>query len=299
MMHVRLARQQRVDHVSPEPVAERIVVAARHHRDAARRHRLQAVGRRQAHQHLAGADRRRAFDAEAVAVEQPRQIVEAQVIGKAGALAAEIGGAIAQHHVLLGKAQMREQVFDVGHLLERAEHDDDVGLRRGLGREIAAGDTGLIAAAVRQQTLERRGGAEIEHARAGGNELRGEFGPRIPEREPDRLAGGFVGRGIEEFTFDVGVHVAVPGSQTAVPSTKRRITVTFRANRWSAMVNKSLMSVNARNPALPARACRRAAPERLSLPARSRRQFRPRRRTTSPGRSPPRISNPAICAGSD
>ncbi len=111
------------------------------------------------------------------------------MIGKAGALAAEIGGAVAQHHSLLAEAQMREQIFDVGDLLERAEHHDDVGLRRGVGREVAAGDVAdvaavagdavarLIAATIGQRAFKRWRGAEIEHARAGGNELGGEFRP--------------------------------------------------------------------------------------------------------------------------
>ena len=195
MMHICLARHQRVDHLEAEPAAERAHIAVGDDRDAAGRHRLEPLGRRQPHQHLPAVDRGCAFDAVAVAVEQQREIVEAERIGKAerGALAArhQIGGAIAQDHVLLAKAQMGEKIFDVGDLLERPQHDDDVRLARGLGREIAAGDiaglaavagdavAALVAAAARQKALERAIDAEIEHARAGRDELRGEFGPRV------------------------------------------------------------------------------------------------------------------------
>ncbi len=82
MIDLGLARQQRIDHVRAEPVAE-IAVVVRHHRDAAGRDRLDLVGAGQPHQHFGSADRRGAFDAETVAVEQQRQIVEAQVVGKA------------------------------------------------------------------------------------------------------------------------------------------------------------------------------------------------------------------------
>ena len=48
---------------------------------------------------------------------------------------------------------MREQIFGVGDLLEHAEHDDDVGVGRGLGREIAAGE---IAGALPSQATQSR-----------------------------------------------------------------------------------------------------------------------------------------------
>ena len=82
-MHVGLARQQRIDHVAAEPAAEIARIVVGDHRDAAGRDRRQPFGRRQPHQHLPVVDRRGAFDAEAVAVEQQREIVEAQVIDEA------------------------------------------------------------------------------------------------------------------------------------------------------------------------------------------------------------------------
>ena len=90
MMHVGLARQQRVDHVVAEPVAEIAGVAVGNHRDAAgrdRRSRSVGVSRIST---CTLVDRRRAFDAEAVAVEQQREIVEAEMIDEAerGAVAA-------------------------------------------------------------------------------------------------------------------------------------------------------------------------------------------------------------------
>ena len=208
MMHLGLARQQRIDHVAAEPVAEVADVAVGHHRDAAGGDRHQPLGRREPHQHLPGVDRRGAFDAEAVAVEQQRQIVEAEVHWPSRARRGrrspgEIGRAIAQHHVLLAEAQMGEEALDVGDLFERAEHDDDVGIGGGLGRKVA----GVEIAATCCRGDDRSpdscsrsaanacsviAAAEIEHARAGRDELGGEFRPRVG-RECD--ARRDVGRG--------------------------------------------------------------------------------------------------------
>ncbi len=52
MMHVGFARQQRIDHVVAEPVAETCRRRVGDHRDAAGRDRLEPLGRRQPHQHL-------------------------------------------------------------------------------------------------------------------------------------------------------------------------------------------------------------------------------------------------------
>ena len=142
MMHIGLPRQQRVDHVQAKPVAEIAGVAFRNHRHAARRHRRETVGRRQPHQHLPPVDRRRALNAKAKAVEQLRQIEVAQVVGKAERRAVrpaqQIGRAVTEDHVLLAEAQMGEQVFQIGDIFKNTEHDDDVGLRRRVCREVAA-----------------------------------------------------------------------------------------------------------------------------------------------------------------
>jgi hypothetical protein len=125
-----------------------------------------------------------------------------------GALAAlrQIGRVIAQNNVLLAEAQVGEKVFDVGDAFEHAEHDDDVAMGGGLGRKVAARDiaggpavagdavTALIAAAVRKQRLQRRFRTEIEHARAGRDELGGELRPRVDGKARARRQ---VGRGIE------------------------------------------------------------------------------------------------------
>ena len=95
---------------------------------------------------------------------------------------------------------MREEAFDVDDLLEHAEHDDDVGLARRFAREFAgveiAGQrvglardqiAALVAAAVRQKPAQRHAvAAELEHARAGRDELRGELRALVMRRL-DRL----------------------------------------------------------------------------------------------------------------
>ena len=109
---------------------------------------------------------------------------------------------------------MGEQDLHVGDAFERAEHDDDVRLRRSLSRKVAARDiadgsavapdaiAALIGAAVREQTLQGHRVAEIEHARAGQDELGGEFSTRIGlERDARREA--YLQR---EIAFDVEGH---------------------------------------------------------------------------------------------
>ena len=70
MMHLGLARQQRIDHVVAEAAAEIAGIVVGDYRDVAGGDRPQPLARREPHQHLGVVDRRRAFDAEAVAVEQ-------------------------------------------------------------------------------------------------------------------------------------------------------------------------------------------------------------------------------------
>jgi hypothetical protein len=154
------------------------------------------------------------------------------VIGKAerGAVGGQIGRAIAQDHVLLAEAQMGEETLDVGDLLERAEHDDDVGLRRGLGRKLAGVEiaddraavaldavAALVAAAIRKQPLQRHAAAaEIEHARAGGDELGGKFGTRVG-RERGRVRTPFDLVGCLECEIEIDVQVHVRRAEVAMP----------------------------------------------------------------------------------
>ena len=91
---------------------------------------------------------------------------------------------------------MREERLDVGDVFQNAQHRDDVGFGRGFGRKLTRveiTDDGLrvprhqiatlVRAAVGQEALQRHlPAAEIEHACAGGNELRGELGARVPCR---------------------------------------------------------------------------------------------------------------------
>ena len=91
---------------------------------------------------------------------------------------------------------MREEAFDVDDVLEHAEHDDDVGLARRFAGKFAgveiAGErvrlardqvAALVTAAVRQETPQRHAAAaELEHAGAGRDELRGEFGALVMRR---------------------------------------------------------------------------------------------------------------------
>ena len=136
MIHVRLARHQRVDHVAAEAVAEEPALLSEMTPTLQARDRLEPLGRRQPHQHLAVVERRGAFDAKAVAVEQQRRDRRSSRHWQGRAPSAprphEISGAIAQDYVLLAKAQMGEKVFEIGDLLEHAEHDDDIGLGCGL-----------------------------------------------------------------------------------------------------------------------------------------------------------------------
>ena len=134
----------------PSRAAEIARITIRDHRDAASRDRHEPLGRRQPHQHLRVVDRRRAFDAEAIAVEQQRQVAETQMIGEAerapvGSLV-EIGRKIAQDDIALAEAQMGEQAFHVGDAFERAEHHDDVALGRRLGRKITGAQIAPMAA---------------------------------------------------------------------------------------------------------------------------------------------------------
>ena len=154
-----------------------------------------------------------------------RQVEIAQVIGKAERFALrpvhQIGRGVAEDDVLLAKAQMREQVFQIGDILKNAEHDDDVGLRRRVCREVAADKIadqralavrepfrGLIGATERQQVAQgfAAAGAEIEHTRAGRNELRGQLRAGVRFRGSVRAA-RVVGEGDErKVRVDVQSH---------------------------------------------------------------------------------------------
>jgi hypothetical protein len=76
----------------------------------------------QPHEHLGVADRRGALNAEAVAIEQQRQVTKAEVVdvaeGSAVSAGAEIGRAVAQHNVLLPEAQMVEDALHVDNAFE-------------------------------------------------------------------------------------------------------------------------------------------------------------------------------------
>ncbi len=69
MMHLRLARQQRVDHVTAETGREISTCVVGNHGNAAGCSRCKPLRRREPHQYLNIVDRSRALDTEAVAVE--------------------------------------------------------------------------------------------------------------------------------------------------------------------------------------------------------------------------------------
>jgi hypothetical protein len=69
MMYLRLARQQRIDHVTAEPGREISTSVVGNHGDAAGCGRYKPLRRREPHQYLSVVDRSRALDTEAVAVE--------------------------------------------------------------------------------------------------------------------------------------------------------------------------------------------------------------------------------------
>jgi hypothetical protein len=241
MMHVGFARQQRIDLVAGEPAGK--AAAVRHHRHAARRDRRQPLGWRQPHQHLHAVERRRAGDAEAVAVEQRGELEEAEMVDEAErravAIAGQVAGAIAQQQVALAEAQMREQAFDVDDALQHAEHNNDVGLDRRLARELAGveiADHGvghardqvaaLIAAAVRQRMPQHHGPAvQLEHAGAGGDELGGEGGALVmrwlrriwPERRRGGVRQSEIAIGVERHCHRAAV--TLPDAARAGEST--------------------------------------------------------------------------------
>ncbi len=202
MVNHACARQNATDHLAAKPGAQIVRIISRDDGNLRRRHRSQAFRGRNPHQHLRCIDRSGALDAERVAIEEQRQIAQAHMVGKTErgtvAVLRKIRRAVAQNEIALAEAQMREQAFHVRDALQHAEHHNNVGPGRGLGREFVgvqidhtrtaflSGRAADIVAAGRQQSPQGRVSAEIEHACTGRDELGRELGERIRYHLRDR-----------------------------------------------------------------------------------------------------------------
>src|SRR5690349_18404231 len=137
MMHLRLARQQGIDHESAEPGCKISAAIIGNHCNAAGCSRRKPLRRCEPHQHLRVIDWSHAFDTKAVAVEQQREVAETHMVGiterRAVVILRKISRAIAQYYVAFAETQMSKKVLNVGDTLERAKHHDDIALRRSLG----------------------------------------------------------------------------------------------------------------------------------------------------------------------
>ena len=124
-----------------KPVAEIADIVVGYYCDAARVHRCPPIGRRQPHQDLQRVDGLCGCNAEAMTVEQlcesnkteMVQPTQRRPVNRSG----QVGRAIAQDHVAVGRPQMLEERFRVGDVFQNAEHCDDVGFGRGLGWELS------------------------------------------------------------------------------------------------------------------------------------------------------------------